>query len=155
MSNDNTQDAAKPSPASAGSVGSETAIDSRTLAVKLHAVAAAACYGDQAIRDWLHIAANHIAIRNMGITGCGRWIPVTEQRPPDCQAVLAYDQRVPADDAIAMLSFNVSSGEWSCPCAREGDPAYDYEPTHWMPRPAPPLPPPPPGPMWRYEKQSQ
>ena len=66
------------------------------------------------------------------------WIPVAEQRPPDCQAVLAYDPRVPADDAIAMLSFNVSSGEWSCPCARESDPAYDYEPTHWMPLPAPP-----------------
>jgi hypothetical protein len=66
------------------------------------------------------------------------WIPVAEQRPPDCQAVLAYDPRVPADDAIAMLSFNVSSGKWSCPCARESDPAYDYEPTHWMPLPAPP-----------------
>jgi len=68
-----------------------------------------------------------------------RWIPMSERRPPDGEDVLAYDPRVPDDDSIALLSFNSSSGVWSCPCAREGDPAYCYEPTHWMPLPAPPM----------------
>jgi len=117
-------------------VANETAIDSRTLAVKLHAVAAAACYGDQAIRDWLHIAANHIAIHNMGITGCGRWIPVTERLPNRGEWVLAYGPH------YSHIVAECDRGEWRSvyrdsetgePWLREAGMV-----THWMPLPAPP-----------------
>jgi len=126
MNADNTRDGAEPSPASVGSVANETAIDSRTLAVKLHAVAAAACYGDQAIRDWLHIAANHIALHNMGITGCSRWIPVSERLP-------ANDQRV----IIALSTGEVAAGDYAFGTWFD-DSGHPAGVTHWMPLPAPP-----------------
>jgi len=125
-----THDVAGPSVASAGSVANETAIDSQTLAVKLHAVAAAACYGDQAIRDWLHIAANHIAFHNMGITGCGRWIPVAERLPEPELDVLAYaiTEWEPGWPPQRMVTCH-SGTYWYCDSMTV---------THWMPLPAPP-----------------
>jgi|688.fasta_scaffold1497957_1 hypothetical protein len=131
MNDDNTRDGAEPSPASAGSVANETAIDSRTLAVKLHAVAAAACYGDQAIRDWLHIAANHIALHNMGITGCGRWIPVTERLPMDGEWVLCYGWKRGREAACR-------SKYWDGWVSADKKNLVTHAYTHWMPLPAPP-----------------
>jgi hypothetical protein len=144
MSNDNTQGGSGPYPASAGSDGSETAIDSRTLAVKLHAVAAAACYGDQAIRGWLHIAANHIAMHNMGITGCGRWIPVTERMPDversqrgsvecivACSTGLVTAMRYTENRGAKTEKGRRPRWEWNWRVAT-------WEVTHWMPLPAPP-----------------
>ena len=63
------------------------------------------------------------------------WIPVSERLPANGQAVLLYDPCVPDDDSIALVVF--SEGEWRSP-SEEGRPMYDYEPTHWMPLPAPP-----------------
>lgn len=69
-----------------------------------------------------------------------RWIPVSERLPEDGQRVLCYDPCICEDDWIALVAFTGGKfvGESS-----DGQPMYDYEPTHWMPLPEPPLPSPP------------
>lgn len=64
-----------------------------------------------------------------------RWIPVGERLPEDGQRVLCYDPCICEDDWIARVAFIGGKfvGESS-----DGQPMYDYDPTHWMPLPEPP-----------------
>jgi hypothetical protein len=81
-------------------------------------------------------------MHNMGITGCGRWIPVTERLPPHDETVL-YTCDLGPNEGFT----DVESGRWEGARNDTGLPAMrpvwgdvdDWGPcSHWMPLPAPP-----------------
>ena len=127
MSDDNTQDAAEPSLASAGSVGSDLYGGgfNRWLA-SIGKTRETATYADDI--QWLKLDRHRL---NM----LWRWIPVTERLPEEGQRVLAYEK--PELIVVAeMHSRSVSGGLWWS--TDNGHTPYSVFPAHWMPLPAPP-----------------
>ena len=143
MDNDNTQDGAEPSLASAGSVAHPLEQILRGT-VRLHElIQQGRCDSDEAdaVRDemdvpfWKLSESEREAARLVSAAIKDReWIPVTERLPEEGQRVLVYEKLELI--VVAELSRSVSGGLWWS--TDNGHTAYSVFPTHWMPLPAPP-----------------
>ena len=138
MNTDNTQDAAEPSPASAGSVANPLEQIIRGT-VRLHElIEQGRCDSEEAdaVRDamdapFLELSESEREAASLVWAAIKdrEWIPVAERLPCEYDRVIGW--RSPWIRAAEV--WRTTSGDWLfCDCEVAG------EVTHWMPLPAPP-----------------